>query len=115
MDDATQAFLDMLGEVIATAQMLLLANYRLEYLHTWGGETYYSQLRVDTLGMEDAEERLAVLLGQANWTVTASSLEPFKQSTLDKTGGTPFFMGEMVRAHCDQGLLVQGFGGIPLT
>jgi len=115
LDAETQAFLDMLGESIATAQMLLLANYRPEYQHTWGSKTYYSQLRLDALGMEDAGELLAALLGEANWTVTASSLEPLKRLILDKTEGTPFFMEEMVRALFDQGLLVQGLGGIALT
>ena len=90
LDAETQTFLDMLGESIATAQMLLLANYRPEYQHTWGSKTYYSQLRLDTVGMEDAGELLAALPGEANRTVNASSLEPLKRLILDKTDGTPF-------------------------
>ena len=115
LDEGTQAFLDDLSESLATAQMVLLTNYRPEYRHAWGSKTYYSQLRLDALGMEEAKELLAVLLDEANWTVTAASLEPLKQLILEKTEGTPFFMEEMVRALFDQGVLVQGMGGIALT
>ena len=115
LDDGTQAFLDALSESLATAPMLLLTNYRPEYRHEWGSKTYYSQLRLDALGMEDAKELLAALLDEANWPVTAASLEPLKQLILEKTEGTPFFMEEMVRTLFDQGVLVRGMGGISLT
>ena len=115
LDDGTQAFLDALSESLATAPMLLLTNYRPEYRHEWGSKTYYSQLRLDALGMEDAKELLAALLDEANWPVTAASLEPLKHLILEKTEGTPFFMEEMVRTLFDQGVLVRGMGGISLT
>ena len=38
--------------------MLLLVNYRPEYTHTWGNKTYYTQLRLDPLGADSAEELL---------------------------------------------------------
>ena len=115
LDEGTQAFLDTLSESLATAPMLLLVNYRPEYRHEWGSKTYYSQLRLDALGLEDAKELLAALLDEANWPVTAASLEPLKQLILEKTEGTPFFMEEMVRALFDQGVLVHSMGGISLT
>lgn len=115
LDEGTQAFLDTLSESLATAPLLLLVNYRPEYRHEWGSKTYYSQLRLDALGLEDAKELLAALLDEANWPVTAASLEPLKQLILEKTEGTPFFMEEMVRALFDQGVLVHSMGGISLT
>ena len=115
LDEGTQAFLDSLSESLATAPLLLLVNYRPEYRHEWGSKSYYSQLRLDALGMEDAKELLAALLDEANWPVTAASLEPLKQLILEKTEGTPFFMEEMVRALFDQGVLVHSMGGIALT
>jgi len=33
--------LDSLVESLPAARLLLLANYRPEYSHTWGGKTYY--------------------------------------------------------------------------
>jgi hypothetical protein len=41
----------------------MLMNYRPEYTHEWGGKTYYTQLRLDPLGKENAEEMLTALLG----------------------------------------------------
>ena len=115
LDEGTQAFLDTLSESLATVPVLLLVNYRPEYRHGWGSKTYYSQLRLDALGLEDAKELLAALLDETNWPVTAASLEPLKQLILEKTEGTPFFMEEMVRALFDQGVLVHSMGGLSLT
>ncbi len=115
LDEGTQAFLDTLSESLATAPILLLVNYRPEYRHEWGSKRYYSQLRLDALSMEDARELMAALLDEANWPVTAASLEPLKQLILEKTEGTPFFMEEIVRSLFDQGVLVHSMGGISLT
>ena len=65
LDAETQAFLQLLSESIATARVLLLVNYRPEYQHTWSGKTYFSQLRLDPLGREQAEEMLTALLGES--------------------------------------------------
>src|SRR6202043_1696478 len=62
IDDETQAFLNLLGESIANAKILLLVNYRPEYSHQWNSKTYYTQLRLDPLGKDSAEEMLSALL-----------------------------------------------------
>ncbi len=54
VDGETQAFLDFLSESVASARILLLVNYRPEYQHSWVRKTYYTQLRLDPLGPEDA-------------------------------------------------------------
>ena len=63
IDAETQALLDSLVESLPTARLLLLVNYRPEYQHGWGGKTYYSQLRLDPLPPESADELLDALLG----------------------------------------------------
>lgn len=115
IDDETQKFLDVLADSIATSAVVLLTNYRPGYRHDWGGKTYYSQLRLDALGVEDAQELIAALLGEASWAITADSVAPLKQLILDKTEGTPFFIEEMIRALFDQGILVRGLGGLTIT
>ena len=45
-----------------TARLLLLVHYRPDYQHGGGSKTYYTQLRLDTLGREEAGEMLAALL-----------------------------------------------------
>ena len=63
IDTETQGFLDTLSESVASAQLLLLVNYRPEYRHNWGQKTYYTQLRLAPLGKAEAEELLTALLG----------------------------------------------------
>src|SRR5262249_25007463 len=63
IDGETQALLNLLVDSIGTARILLLVNYRPEYQHQWGSRTYYTQLRLDPLGKESAEEMLSSLLG----------------------------------------------------
>jgi len=105
LDTETQAFLNLLGESVATTRMLLLVNYRPEYQHGWGSKTYYTQLRLDPLGQEDAQELLAALLGES------ADLRPLKHFILEKTEGNPFFMEEMVQALIEQGVVVHDAGG----
>ena len=70
IDAETQALLDSLVESLPTARLLLLVNYRPEYQHGWGSKTYYTQLRLDPLPPESADELLA---GAARATTRASS------------------------------------------
>ncbi len=107
LDNETQAFLDLLSESVATARILLLVNYRPEYRHEWGNKTYYTQLRLDPLGKEDAQELLTALLGEQGGATHAS---PLRQFILEKSEGTPFFMEEMVQALFEQGVLVKDVG-----
>src|SRR5215470_15168642 len=39
IDSETQALLDSLVEILPTARLLLLVNYRPEYQHGWGSKT----------------------------------------------------------------------------
>ncbi len=92
IDEQTQEFLSLLADAIGTAKILLLVNYRPEYSHQWGSKTYYTQLRLDPLGKESAEEMLSALLGDGK------DLIPLKRLIIDRTEGTPFFMEEIVQA-----------------
>jgi class 3 adenylate cyclase/tetratricopeptide (TPR) repeat protein len=101
IDAETQALLNLLVESIGTAKILMLINYRPEYSHGWGSKTYYTQLRLDPLGRESAEELLDALMSDA------VELQPLKRLIIEKTEGNPFFIEEIVRALFDQGVLVR--------
>src|SRR5439155_2964546 len=100
IDAETQALLDNLVESVPTARLLLLVNYRPEYQHGWGSKTYYTQLRLDPLPPESAEELLQALLGDD------ASLAPLKQLLIARTEGNPFVLEESVRALAETGVLV---------
>jgi predicted ATPase/class 3 adenylate cyclase len=99
IDSETQALLNLLVDSIANARILLLVNYRPEYRHEWSSRTHYTQLRLDPLGKESAEEMLSALLGDS------SELVPLKRQIIERTQGTPFFMEEMVQALFEDGVL----------
>jgi predicted ATPase len=99
IDSETQALLNLLVDAIANARILLLVNYRPEYRHEWGSRTHYTQLRLDPLGRESAEEMLSELLGQEK------DLLPLKRLIIERTDGTPFFMEEIVQALFEEGVL----------
>ncbi len=101
IDSESQALLNLLADSMGTAQILLLVNYRPEYRHEWGSKTYYTQLRLDPLGRESAEEMLSALLGKDH------ELEPLKRLITEKTEGNPFFMEEIYQALLDEGALVR--------
>ena len=101
IDEETQAFLNVLADSIATARVLLLVNYRPEYSHSWNSRTYYTQLRLDPLGRESAQEMLSALLGDSG------ELAALKRVIIEKTEGNPFFMEETVQVLLDEGALVR--------
>src|SRR5690348_14411865 len=86
IDSETQSLLELLADGIANARVLLLVNYRPEYRHEWGNKSYYTQLRLDPLGGENAAAMLEALLGKA------AELELSKRLIMEKTGGNPFFI-----------------------
>ena len=91
IDTETQALLDGLVESLPAARLLLLVNYRPEYQHAWGSRTYYTQLRLDPLPTEGAEQLLVALLG------SDAGLEPLTRVLIARTEGNPLFLEESVR------------------
>jgi len=92
IDDETQALLNLLADSIGTSRVLLLVNYRPEYSHSWGSKTYYTQVRLDPLGKETADEMLSKLLGNDE------SVAPLKRLIAEKSEGNPLFMEEIYQA-----------------
>ena len=126
IDEHTQEFLNVLADSIGTAKILLLVSYRPEYSHQWNSKTYYTQLRLDPLGPESAEEMLSALLtspapatqlqgasrersggdiGVAEGVRAQNELAALKRLIIERTEGTPFFMEEIVRALFEDGVL----------
>ncbi len=101
IDDETQALLNLLADSIATCRILLLVNYRPEYSHQWGSKTFYTQLRLDPLASESAQEMLTAMVGDG------LEVRPLKRLIIERTQGNPFFMEETVQVLLDEGALVR--------
>ena len=100
IDHETQAFLDVLVDSVPMARLMLLVNYRPQYNNQWSDKTYYTQLRIDPLRTNNAEELLSKLLG------SNPDLAPLKQLLAKRTEGNPFFAEETVRSLVETGVLV---------
>ena len=108
--------LNLIVDGLATARILLLVNYRPEYHHQWGNKTYYTQLRLDPLGKQSADEMLVELLASPAPAASAAgasreraqdSIDALKRLVIERTEGNPFFMEEMVQSLFEQAFLVR--------
>jgi tetratricopeptide (TPR) repeat protein len=109
IDSETQALLDGLVESLPAARVLLLVNYRPEYSHAWGSRTYYTQLRLDPLPYDRADEFLGALVGPD------AGLDPLKRVLIERTEGNPLFLEESVRSLVETGSLVGERGAYRLA
>ena len=109
IDEQTQEFLNLLADSIGTARILMLVNYRPEYSHQWNSKTYYTQLRLDPLGKESADEMLSALLGDG------VEVRALKRVIIERTEGNPFFMEETAQVLFDEGALVRDGPAVKLT
>jgi transcriptional regulator with AAA-type ATPase domain/tetratricopeptide (TPR) repeat protein len=109
IDGETQALLEGLVESLPGARLLLLVSHRSEYAHDWGCSTSYTQLRIDPLPREGAEELLEVLLG------TDPGLGPLKRLLIERTEGNPLFVEESVRALVETGAVTGTRGAYRLA
>jgi DNA-binding NtrC family response regulator/tetratricopeptide (TPR) repeat protein len=109
IDSETQAVLDRVVESLPTARILLLAVYRPEYRQGWGARTYYSQVPVDPLPPERADELVTALLGEG------AELAPLRRLLAERTEGNPFFVEESVRTLVETGAMAGEPGAYRLT
>jgi class 3 adenylate cyclase/tetratricopeptide (TPR) repeat protein len=109
IDGETGALLVGLIDSLPTARFLLLVNYRPEYQHGWGSKTYYTQLRLDALPPESADELLLALLG------TGATVEALKPVLIARTGGNPLFLEESVRTLVETNVLTGERGAYQLA
>jgi DNA-binding SARP family transcriptional activator/predicted ATPase len=99
IDAATQAVLDHLVDRVVGCPVLLLFTHRPEYRHEWFAKSYFARMRVDPLATENADRLLRELLGDD------PSLGDLRKQLIERTGGTPLFLEESVRALADTGVL----------
>jgi class 3 adenylate cyclase/tetratricopeptide (TPR) repeat protein len=109
IDAETQAWLDGLVDGLPAARLLLLVTYRPEYQHAWGNRTYYTQLRVDPLLREGAEDLLQTLVG------ADAELASLRTLLIQRTDGNPFFLEESVRTLVETKALVGERGAYRLA
>lgn len=96
IDKSSEEFLKDLLNDISGVRIFLIFTYRPEFVHTWGGRSYHSQI---TLNRFSNRESLALV---AHILKTEAMDEDLEQLILEKTEGVPFFIEEFVRSLLEQ-------------
>src|SRR5262245_23415211 len=91
IDEESRAFLDALIIRLPQSRLLLAMNFRPEFEHEWEGRDGFKQLELPPLRPEAARKLLDALLGADR------SLAPLHDLLIERSGGNPFFLEEMVR------------------
>jgi class 3 adenylate cyclase/tetratricopeptide (TPR) repeat protein len=95
VDKSSEEVLKYLLESIPGARVLLIFTYRPEFVHTWGGKSYHSQVNLNRLSNRESLAMATHLLGTDQ---IESGLEEFM---LEKTEGIPFFIEEFIKSLRD--------------
>jgi class 3 adenylate cyclase/tetratricopeptide (TPR) repeat protein len=95
VDKSSEESLKNLLDSIPGARVLLIFTYRPEFVHTWGGKSYHSQVTLNRLSNRESLAMVSHLLGTDQ---IESALEEF---ILEKTEGIPFFIEEFIKSLRD--------------
>ncbi len=99
VDESSEEVLKYVLEGILGTRVLLLFTYRPEFVHTWGGKSYHSQVNLNRLSNRESLTMVTNLLGTDQ---IESALEEF---ILEKTDGIPFFIEELLKSLKDLNII----------
>ena len=95
IDKNSEEYLKTLLESISGAKIFLIFTYRPEYVHTWGGKSYHSQINLNRLSNRESLAMVSHLLG------TDKVDSQIEELVLEKTEGVPFFIEEFIKSLKD--------------
>ncbi|MGH9037378.1 MAG: ATP-binding protein, partial [Acidimicrobiia bacterium] len=108
-DPQSAAFLDRLIPSYPGTRTLVVTNFRPEFQASWMTHSYYRQLALAPLALDDVQQLLGATLGDD------ASLASLPGHFITHTGGNPFFIEEVVRALVEDGTLEGQPGAYRLT
>jgi len=94
-DKSSEEVLKYALESIPGARVLMIFTYRPEFVHTWGGKSYHSQVNLNRLSNRESLTMVSNLLDTKD---IDSHLEDL---ILEKTEGVPFFIEEFIKSLKD--------------
>jgi len=95
MDKTSEDAMRYLLESIPGARVLMIFTYRPEFVPTWGGKSFHSQITLNRLSNRESLILIAHLLETENIEIE------LEQLILEKTEGVPFFIEEFVKSLKD--------------
>ena len=101
IDKISEEFFTYFSHCIQGHRILMISAYRPEGVPPWAQGTHYQRLGVETLSFDASVLLVRNILG-------GLSLDPpLEEKIVEKTGGNPFFVEEIVRDLVDRGDLVK--------
>ena len=98
-DPSSLVFLTLLMDQVAVTRVLILLNFRPDFVPPWPARSYVSQLTLDRLTGQQAETMISQM-------VHASGLPPeVVRQVVEKTDGVPLFIEELLKMILESGLL----------
>jgi len=95
MDRNSENVLKYILESIPGAKVLLIFTYRPEFVHTWGGKSFHSQITLNRLSNRESLLMISHLLK------TEDIERNLEELILEKTEGIPFFIEEFIKSFRD--------------
>ena len=92
VDKSSEESFKSLLDNISGERIFLVFTYRPEFVHTWGGRSYHSQVNLNRLSNRESLNMVRYLLGTDE---IDKDLENF---ILEKTEGVPFFIEEFIKS-----------------
>jgi class 3 adenylate cyclase/tetratricopeptide (TPR) repeat protein/ribosomal protein L40E len=108
-DRSTEDTLKYWLDAISGAPVFLIFTYRPEFVHTWGGRSYHSQVTLNRFSNRESLAMVAHLLGTEEIAVDLEEL------ILQKTEGIPFFIEEFMKSLKDLEIIERKDSGYFLT
>ena len=96
IDKSSEDILKDLLDNISGARVFLIFTYRPEFVHTWGGRSYHSQVTLNRLSNRESLAMLAYFLK------TEDIDKNLEEMILEKTEGIPFYIEEFVKSLIEQ-------------
>jgi class 3 adenylate cyclase/tetratricopeptide (TPR) repeat protein len=92
IDKSSEDVLKYVLENIPGASVLMIFTYRPEFVHTWGGKSYHSQVNLNRLSNRESLAMVTRILG------IEEIDRGLEELILEKTEGIPFFIEEFIRS-----------------
>jgi class 3 adenylate cyclase/tetratricopeptide (TPR) repeat protein len=109
LDEASADFVTMLVDAVADTRTMLVLNFRPEYVAPWMKRSHYQELSLADLNPEDTSRMVRELVGRR------PELDDLRQHIVERSGGNPFFVEELVRSLSENGAVFGEVGDYSLV
>ena len=99
IDNSSEESLKALLNSISGYRVFLIFTYRPQFVHTWGGRSYHSQINLNRLSTRETLMMASHLLGTEDFD------REIEQLVLEKTEGIPFFIEELISSLRSQKII----------